>query len=531
LNPPYAIAARFDYNPELVQCLQGTRIEILDEIALWIIAGVKSPLSEFTPACSSSTATAGSEKRSCIFWINGLAGSGKTTIAFTIAQRCQNQGILGASFFCSRENADCSNLKLVFTTVAYQLGQFCPEFKDELSRVLKSDPDIVYSSVSYQLEKLLVEPLLAVGDKFPPAVVVIDALDECKDDNATSTILSSLSFHIAKLSPLQFFITSRPNLNITGAFEMQELSSRTQPLALYEVRLDIITRDIQHYLTQQLGAIRQLYHLQSSWPSSTDIEALTNMSSGLFIFAATAIKFIKVADPIGQLESLLEANIVTGSSPLQRLDCLYLQVLNIAFPDVSPRMSGRLKMILGSIALLQDVLPLGELEQLLSCTTQGYLQRLLSVVVVPKENDGLICFIHPSFFDFIIDPMRCSQIQFRVNAQIQHTFLAHRCLTAMKKLQRDICGLRDPTKLNQEFLDLPERVALNILPCLQYACRHWSMHLSNSMLSSDLLELLHHFCTKHLMHWIEVCSLLGNLHSALVMLNSVQTFLAVSPYK
>jgi hypothetical protein len=104
-------------------------------------------------------------------------------------------------------------------------------------------------------------------------------------------------------------------------------------------------------------------------------------------------------------------------------------------------------------------------------------------------------------------------------------------LTAMKKLQKDICGIRDPTKLNQEFLDLPERVTQCISPCIQYACRHWSVHLSNGMLSSDLLELLHHFCTHHLIHWVEVCSLLGNLKDALVMLNSVQTFLAVSPFK
>ena len=282
MNPPYAIAARFDYNNELVQCLQGTRTAILDEIDQWVIAGVQPSQLQFTPA-------GGSEKSVCIFWINGLAGSGKTTIAFTVAQKCWNQGILGASFFCSRDNADCSNMKLVFTTIAYQLGQFCPEFKDELARVLKSDPDIVYSGVSYQLEKLLVEPLLAAGDKFPPAVVVIDALDECKDGHSTSTILSSLSFHIAKLSPLQFLITSRPDLKITGAFEIQELSIRTHPLALYEVKLDVITKDIQHYLTQKLGAIRHLYHLQPSWPCSTDIEALTNMSSGLFIFAATAV--------------------------------------------------------------------------------------------------------------------------------------------------------------------------------------------------------------------------------------------------
>jgi hypothetical protein len=101
-------------------------------------------------------------------WINGLAGTDKTTIAYTAAQTCHQKGLLGASFFCFRDNADCSNPKLIFTTIAYQLGQFYAPFKRELSHVLKSDPDVVYSSVSYQLEKLLMEPLLAVKDRMSP---------------------------------------------------------------------------------------------------------------------------------------------------------------------------------------------------------------------------------------------------------------------------------------------------------------------------------------------------------------------------
>src|ERR1700726_1309495 len=95
-----------------------------------------------------------------IFWINGVAGSGKTTIAYTAAKFCEDKRMLAASFFCSRDNAECSNLKLIFTTIAYQLGQFCPEFKDCLAPVLKSIPDVVHSNVSNQLEKLIVEPLL-----------------------------------------------------------------------------------------------------------------------------------------------------------------------------------------------------------------------------------------------------------------------------------------------------------------------------------------------------------------------------------
>jgi hypothetical protein len=103
--------------------------------------------------------------------------------------RCQG-------FFCSRDDAASSNPKLIFTTIAYQLGRFCLPFGDKVAGVVKLHPDIGYSDLSYQLEQLIINPLLEIGDSFPPWVVVIDTLDECKNDKTTSLILASLSRYI-----------------------------------------------------------------------------------------------------------------------------------------------------------------------------------------------------------------------------------------------------------------------------------------------------------------------------------------------
>jgi hypothetical protein len=146
-----------------------------------------------------------------IFWSNGSAdtgktaliivwckidaedGTGKTTIAYTVAEVCRANKILGATFFCSRYSAERSNPNLIFTTIAHQLGQLFPPFKLEISRTRKSHPNIGSSSVPYQLEELIVKPLHSVGDPFPPCLVILEDLDECKDDRVTSIILSSLS--------------------------------------------------------------------------------------------------------------------------------------------------------------------------------------------------------------------------------------------------------------------------------------------------------------------------------------------------
>ena len=85
-------------------CLKGTRDAVLTEIESW----------------------AKDFDQSQIFWLNSLAGTGKSTIAQTIAERLFAEGLLGASFFCSRDFEDRSNLQLIFPTIAFQLARKYP---------------------------------------------------------------------------------------------------------------------------------------------------------------------------------------------------------------------------------------------------------------------------------------------------------------------------------------------------------------------------------------------------------------------
>ena len=72
---------------------------------------------------------AGDSGKLPVYWLNGLAGTGKSTIAQTIAERLFADGQLGASFFCSRDFEDRSNLKLIFPTLAVQLARKYPKFR------------------------------------------------------------------------------------------------------------------------------------------------------------------------------------------------------------------------------------------------------------------------------------------------------------------------------------------------------------------------------------------------------------------
>ncbi|KAI0736075.1 hypothetical protein C8Q76DRAFT_566522, partial [Earliella scabrosa] len=273
------------------------------------------------------------------FWINGVAGSGKSTIAQTTAQWSMDNDILAASFFCARDG-NRSNVQLIFPTIAYQLSAHSPEFAAALAAAVKADADIHVAYASHQLRKLIVEPLLAMTEPLTRFVVIIDALDECKDDAAVSVILTALSAHVDDLSPLKFIITSRPEHHIVSGFNLKPLAITTEQLVLTKVPEELTRRDIGIYLRVKFAAVRQSRGLDPDWPTEEDIEVLVEQSRGLFVYAATAANFVSgedVESPVAQLKILLWKTGDTPSlgapfpetpaSPFGALDRLYLQVL------------------------------------------------------------------------------------------------------------------------------------------------------------------------------------------------------------
>jgi hypothetical protein len=505
---------------KIVRCFEGTRVDVLDQLRRWIDE-------ENTGDSTVPDAP--------IFWINGSAGTGKTTLAYTFADECRRRGIPVTSFFCSRDFAERSNPNLIFASIAHHLAQIFPSFGVRLAEVLQLNPHLASASVPYQLEELIINPLRSTRDSFRLCLIVIDALDECKDEGTTSIILSSLSRYVSEISPLKILVTSRPEQSITSVFASRSghLNAASQRLVLHELELGVVRQDIKLYLSSALRDIAERHRLDSSWPEEEDIQALATLSSGLFIFAATSIKFVEDrndSDPVGQLTRLLSAGV--QSSPYHHLDKLYMQVLTRAFPDISIQLSGRLKMILGSIVFLQEPLSPLSLENLLGLTPSAVRQTVLhlcSILRLPDSDSDTrpIQLHHPSFADFITYSNRRCDARFAVDSEKQHTLLAIQCLRAMQSLKRDICGINNPCILNSEVDDLPSHITANIPTHIQYACRYWMFHITYALISDNLVDLLKEFCTKYLLYWVEVCSLLGELRNTLVGLHAVKDFLLV----
>ena len=101
---------------------------------------------------------------------------------------------------------------------------------------------------------------------------------------------------------------------------------------------------------------------------------------------------------------------------------------------------------------------------------------------------------------------------FRSNREQQHTLLSERCLQVMNtNLIENPCKITSTWLANTEIEDLSSRLAESIPVHVQYACRHWSHHLCNGHITQDIIDLMSTFTREHLLHWLEVSSLMGNV--------------------
>ena len=374
-------------------CLRGTRKDVLWEIERWFTG----------------------EQEQHVFWLNGLAGTGKSTIAQTVAETAFADGKLGASFFCSRDFAERSNLRAILPTLAFQLAYKYPHFRSELLQVLKAHPDVGRGSLCSQMEMLIVGPLEATSIS---TLIVIDALDECKDEEPASAILSVLSRYVDQIPHVKFFITGRPEPRIRSGFRLESLRPITEVFRLHDVERSSVDHDIKLYFRTQLAGIaksRSDCDFTEDWPGSPAIDVLCTKAAGLFIYASTVVKFIafRHRTPTKQLERVVSLPGSTAYEGRGGVDLLYTQILEQATADVGTveddeEIYSQFKTVVGAVLLVYNPLPAKALSDLLRLSDiYTTLHTLHSLLFVPETPDDPICTFHKSFPDFLTDQNRC----------------------------------------------------------------------------------------------------------------------------
>ncbi|KAL6229620.1 hypothetical protein BDW75DRAFT_245567 [Aspergillus navahoensis] len=489
-----------------VQCLQGTRTELLQNIMEWAI----SP----TPKS--------------IFWLKGMAGTGKSTISRTVARLLKDTNHLGASFFFKRGEGDRGNAKKFFPTLTRQLMLWNSELRSGVQEALDHDPDIASKSLREQFEKLLLQPLLGLdqlGRQPQTAVMVIDALDECKHDQDIRNIIRLLPLlQKAKSVRLRIFLTSRPELPISLGFS--EIGAhKYQGLALHEISEEVIEHDIYLFLQDRFTKIKHDRNISQDWPGDNIIQELVRMSVPLFISAATVCRYIENSklEPKLRLAELLKDQ----AKYISRMDKTYLPILTRLLDDQESdeleqqQLLQEFQAIVGVIILLAVPLSINALSPFLGIGADQISNRLdtfQSVLSIPGGRDQPVRVLHLSFRDFLVQ----TRTKFLVDEPKKHTDIAKHCLKTMQThLQKDICNLESP---GTRRADIDPQDIHQYLPSeLEYSCRYWIHHLKESQVSSSGIEDVRLFLQKHFLHWVEAMSLLGLISEVVGMLDLLHT--------
>ncbi|KAJ2924147.1 hypothetical protein H1R20_g12946, partial [Candolleomyces eurysporus] len=379
-NALHDSGARFD----APKCDEDTRIEVTDEI-MGFIKDRRHP-----------------QRLLCM---TGAAGSGKSALQQTIAERCAKGNILGAAYFISVADAKRNTASTIVPTIAYQ-------------------------SLKAQMDVLLVRPFENLRrskgcdiSTFPYAIL-IDGLDECQGELSTTTDLGRVKTKynaedrqaelLAAIKdsllddnlPFRIFIASRPELPIHTALgpagSLHGLAYHIQLSDQYDA-----TEDMRRYLRRRFQDIG-LRIRQPDWFTEGNIESLVQAGSGQFVLK-TVLNW--TADQ-GQV-----------TKPFEALDMLYTNILlnaKEAYEAVDTH-SGRDFLLLLNIFRMhsvrsfqlpcsRNIVALIALLNLESSALEILTLDLRSLVYLEDDEDERLAAYHKSLYDFMAEESRAKDL-------------------------------------------------------------------------------------------------------------------------
>jgi len=495
--------------------MNGTRVEVIRDIETWI----------------------NNSEDPQILWLLGMAGTGKTAIAWTVCSRTTEDAriIFGGSFFCSRLTglATQRDVRCVIPTLALLLARKSPEFSSVLADELVRDPDVLHKQLNVQVEQLLYKPLSALKNCLTPIFFVIDGLDECGgqpsadgsvDDVEGRRVVSEMLEALVALArypvklPVKFMVTSRPETHIRDT-AVSDISLSTI-LRLHSINKAQVEEDIRLYISTILSSNHRL----SAHFKPDDADMLVRVSDGLFIVAATALKYILGAGLRGidgatlQFKRLFNNSrdglSIGAAAPLDKMYALILMdAANVAESEANELQE--MLQFLGALLCTRMVLSVAALEEILGMEKthlRAKLAGLHAVIHVPEtDEEPSLRTLHASFGDYLFGR---ADNRLRIASTAGHDTLAGGCLRRLK--QNDLCFNVSRSQSSFDFnpSEAPDWLALSLI----YACMHWAHHIDSASNRAAFDSEIGLSLRPKFLFWLEVLSVLGKIGLASVSL-------------
>ena len=425
-----------------------------------------------------------------ICWLKGPAGYGKSAISQQVAEMYAARGRLAASFFFLRGAENRSVISGLIQTIAHQLSVSVSATKPFLQSVIEAEPHITSQSLSYQFQRLVIEPIMATCNTaassrepssvahgpttrrlysatasgyipYPPVqmnsettIIVVDGLDECDDKTSMGQFVEIIidTFRTNPGLPLRILIASRIEEHIRRKLETPAACSVVNHLSLQDFVAD---SDILEFFRSSFTAIYEenrplMRSVPTPWPSESDLRSLVNKADGSFLFAVTLMDVIRNEDALPQ------DNLQTALTAEAGLDTLYIRVL------LHARRNEHFERVIGTVMLLREPLAITAVAELLRLRAADVIQTLLgiqSILMIPGDDDHPIRLFHTSLRDFFTSRLRSNS--FYIDPPARHISIATDCLSIIAGRPKESI-----------FYDGVHK----------YACLNWCWHLHDALI-------------------------------------------------
>jgi len=469
--------------------MDGTRKSLLENIIAWVANGLEQTDGRNT------------------YWIYGLPGIGKTSLAHSICASLHDNGQLAGAFFCRRDDQELGEPRNILPTLIHKLAILFPPFRRIVAECLRNDPNITPESMRSGVFLELIRNLPRLPKR--TLVFVIDALDECCSPKSRPGVLQAMTDATACAPWLRVIITSRQEVDILRFFD--------SPIQPSHLRSDLTadeetTSDLRIFAEYRFNRVASSRSLQSPWPEPLLLDRVISRAAGLSIFIETlALALEHCYEPT----KLLGATLQDSSSPgLTSLYALYSSIVRAR----TVQRNAEFRRMIGVLLIAAPYRPLceetiAELAGVRPDVVKIWVDDLGSMLYREGGASGGIRVRHLSISDFFVSEY--CQADYRVNLREVNVKLGIACLEKMvEQLRFNICGLEDSRLANADVKGLASRIKENISDALQYSSLYWSNPLCFTPETREgrPLDMLRKFFEgPYALYWVEVLSIMGML--------------------
>ncbi|KAF5371528.1 hypothetical protein D9757_010362 [Collybiopsis confluens] len=471
-----------------IYCAEGTRLQLLDDICQWVL----QPDNHY------------------VAWIHGLAGSGKSAVAVSLAERFRKMDgrvNLALTFHCVKGQETSNTFQLV-PTICYHLAQCVPQYAKALVDIFEKDASLHAGSIPIREQlSCFLEPLYSINQKqhATSTIIIIDGLDEWGKPADQYIFLENLQSHLQKIGGIYIVITSRKERDISRAMNNRSIVQSFDLTTSYPAQKDIAKFFEMHFGTNTAHQI-----------SKHDIDALTQKAGNLFIWANTAVNYLEMQYSMkAGVETLLKTKAARDNieNPYSDLYDLYAAVLDNLRRLQTKKGIQLFQLVIDIIISAYEPFTVKALTQMLEQQSQVAIEyemvheMINDLPAVLSTNNGQILY-HLSFAEFLSSE-QCPA-KYRISQEGCHEMLANMCVKVMmRNLKFNICNLETSSVRNSEMLDLEDRIEQQIAPQLQYSATWWGYHVENgNCLNETSTNMMDFLSGSHLIFWMECMSLL-----------------------